>query len=95
MRLINPQVTKGDTTNSASQINVNMSQEQAMPNLERNGFTHRATRSPNTYYLERIMLDITSILEVQIEAYLIQKDISSARLLIDGAETYVNPFLFN
>lgn len=41
-----------------------------MPNLERNGFTHHTTRSPETHYPERIMLDITSILEVQIEACL-------------------------
>lgn len=30
-----------------------MSQEEAMVNLERNGFTRHATRSPNTYYLEK------------------------------------------
>ena len=37
-----------------------------MPNLERNGFTHRATRSPDTYYREEGNVNITSILEVQV-----------------------------
>ena len=53
MRLRNPQTTRGASQGSASQIEVTMSQEEAMVNLERNGFTRHATRSPNTYYLEK------------------------------------------
>ena len=53
MRLRNPQTMRGASTGSASQIEVTMSQEEAMVNLERNGFTRHATRSPNTYYLEK------------------------------------------
>ena len=53
MRLRNPQTMRGASPGSASQIEVTMSQEEAMVNLERNGFTRHATRSPNTYYLEK------------------------------------------
>ena len=53
MRANSSRFEKGATRNSSTQIFANISQEEAMINLERNGFSRHATSQSNVYYFEK------------------------------------------
>ncbi|WP_168162809.1 MULTISPECIES: hypothetical protein [unclassified Eikenella] len=53
MRANSSQFEKGTTRNSSTQIFANISQEEAVINLERNGFSRHATIQPNVYFFEK------------------------------------------
>ncbi|AZR60249.1 hypothetical protein [Eikenella corrodens] len=53
MRANSSQFEKWATRNSSTQIFANISQEEAMINLERNGFSRHATSQSNVYYFEK------------------------------------------
>ena len=53
MRANSSQFESGTTRNSSAQIFANISQEEAMVNLERNGFSRHATSQPNVYYFKK------------------------------------------
>ena len=53
MRANSSQFESGTTRNSSTQIFANISQEEAMINLERNGFSRHATSQSNVYYFEK------------------------------------------
>lgn len=53
MRANSSQFENGATRNSSTQLFANMSQEEAMINLERNGFSRHATSQPNVYYFKK------------------------------------------
>lgn len=53
MRANSSQFESGTTRNSSTQIFANISQEEVMINLERNGFSRHVTSQPNVYYLKK------------------------------------------
>jgi hypothetical protein len=53
MRANSSQFESGTTRNSSTQIFANISQEEVMINLERNGFSRHVTSQPNVYYFKK------------------------------------------